>query len=72
MQTKYQINDRLSFMHFLDLEVGDKVPDGNTIWDFKKALKTNNIDRQLFDTFNKLLEEKGIITHKAPLLMPPL
>jgi len=68
MQVEYQINDRLSFMRFLGLEIGDKVPDGNTIWDFKEALKTNNIDRKLFDTFNKLLEEKGIITHKGSIV----
>ena len=68
MQIEYQINDRLSFMRFLGLEIGDKVPGGNTIWDFKEALKTNNVDRQLFDTFNALLEEKGIITHKGSII----
>jgi len=68
MQVEYQINDRLSFMRFLGLEIGDKVPDGNTLWDFKEALKTNNVDRKLFDTFNKILEEKGIITHKGSIV----
>ena len=47
MQIEYQINDRLSFMRFLGLEIGDKVPDGNTIWGFKEALKTNNADKKL-------------------------
>jgi IS5 family transposase len=68
MNTQYQINDRLSFMRFLDLEVGNKVPDGNTIWDFKEALKTNNIGQKLFNTFNKQLEEQGIITHKGSII----
>ncbi|MDR0373511.1 MAG: transposase [Nitrososphaerota archaeon] len=68
MTAQYMINDRLSFMHFLGLEIGDKVPDGNTIWDFKEALKTNQTDRKLFDTFNKILEEKGIITHKGSII----
>jgi len=68
MQIEYMVNDRLAFMRFFGLEIGDKVPDGNTILDFKEALKTNNIDRQLFDTFNALLEEKGIITHKGSLV----
>ena len=44
---QYQINDRLSFMRFLGLEMGDKVPDGNTIWDFKEALKENQVDKKL-------------------------
>ncbi|MDR2203415.1 MAG: transposase [Nitrososphaerota archaeon] len=59
MNAQYQINDRLSFMRFLNLEVGDKVPDGNTIWDFKEALKTTGVGQKLFDTFSILLEEKG-------------
>lgn len=68
MSVEYQINDRLTFMRFLNLEAGDKVPDGNTIWDFKEALKTNNLGKKLFDTFNLLLEEKGIITHKGSIV----
>jgi IS5 family transposase len=67
MQAQYQINDRLSFMRFLDLEIGDKVLDGNTIWDFKEALKENQVGKKLFDTFNTLLEEQGIITHKGSI-----
>jgi len=68
MGVEYQINDRLSFMRFLGLEVGDKVPDGNTIWDFKEALKKHKTDRKLFDLFNIMLEEKGIITHKGSIV----
>lgn len=65
---EYQINDRLSFMRFLGLEVGAKVPDGNTVWDFREALKENGVDRKLFDLFNAMLEEKGIITHKGSII----
>jgi len=68
MGIEYQINDRLSFMRFLGLEIGDKVPDGNTIWDFKEALKEKEVDRKLFDLFNKKLEEQGIITHKGSII----
>jgi IS5 family transposase len=65
---EYQINDRVSFCRFLGLEFGDKVPDGNTIWDFKEALKKSDVDRKLFDLFNAMLEEKGIITHKGSII----
>jgi IS5 family transposase len=65
---EYQVNDRVSFCRFLGLEFGDKVPDGNTIWDFKEALKEHGVDRQLFEKFNAMLEEKGIITHKGSLV----
>jgi len=68
MAAEYHINDSLSYMRFLELEVGDKVPDGNTIWDFKEALKENEVDRKLFDLFVKMLEEQGIITHKGSII----
>jgi len=65
---EYQVNDRASFCRFLGLEFGEKVPDGNTIWDFKEALKEHKVDRKLFDLFNRMLEDKGIITHKGSLI----
>jgi IS5 family transposase len=65
---EYQINDRVSFCRFLGLEFGAKVPDGNTIWDFKEALRKANVDRQLFDLFNEKLEKQGIITHNGSII----
>jgi IS5 family transposase len=63
-----QILDRLSFNDFLDLCVGEKIPDANTIWEFKEALKDFEIDRILFDKFNEMLEIKGIISHKGTII----
>jgi IS5 family transposase len=68
MGTEYQINDRFSFLRFLGLEVGDKVPDGNTIWDFKEALKEHATDRKLFEMFNKRLEKEGVITYNGSIV----
>jgi IS5 family transposase len=68
MGIEYQINDRFSFLRFLGLEVGDKVPDGNTIWDFKEALKDTGVDRKLFDLFNEMLEERDIVTHRGSIV----
>lgn len=68
MAAEYHINDSFSYMRFLGLEIGDKVPDGNTIWDFKEALKEKEVDRKLFDLFNEMLEEQGIITHKGSII----
>jgi IS5 family transposase len=65
---EYQIVDRYSFMRFLGLSAGDMIPDGNTVWDFKEALKAKGVDRRLFDLFNTMLEEKGIITHKGTII----
>ena len=68
MATEYHINDSLLYMRFLGLEIGDKVPDGNTILGFKEALKEKEVDRKLFDLFNEMLEEQGIITHKGSII----
>ena len=68
MALEYQINDRVSFCRFLGLEFGAKVPDGNTVWDFKEALKKQEVDRKLFDLFNEKLESEGIITHKGSIV----
>ena len=65
---EFQIVDSYSFMRFLGLAMGDRIPDGNTIWDFKEALKTKGVDRKLFDLFNKMLEDKGIIRHKGKII----
>jgi IS5 family transposase len=65
---EYQINDRLSFLRFLGLEIGDKVPDENTIRDFEEALGKRKTDRKLFDLFNAALEEKGVITHRGTIV----
>jgi len=37
-QVEYQINDRMSFMRFLDLTIADDVPDSRTVWNFRKQL----------------------------------
>jgi IS5 family transposase len=68
MASEYQINDRVSFCRFLNIQFGDKVPDGNTIWDFKEALKTHGVERKLFDLFNEMLETEGLITHKGSII----
>lgn len=67
-QTEYQINDRMSFMRFLGLGLEDKVPDAKTIWLFKDTLTKAGIMEQLFSQFNRMLEERGIITHKGTIV----
>ena len=37
-QTEYLVRDRLSWMRFCDLGPADRVPDANTLWDFREAL----------------------------------
>ena len=37
-RTEFYLRDRLSWMRFLGLGLGDAVPDANTIWTFREAL----------------------------------
>ena len=37
-QIAYQVRDRLSFMRFLGLGLGDRVPDARTLWLYREAL----------------------------------
>ena len=37
-RTEYLVKDRLSFMRFLGLSLADRVPDANSIWNFREAL----------------------------------
>ena len=67
-QTEYQINDRLTFMRFLGLSIEDKVPDAKTIWLFRDILTKAGVIRQLFDRFNKQLEDAHLITRKGTIV----
>ena len=60
-QTEYQINDRLSFMRFLGLELKDKVPDAKTIWLFKEKLIEARVSKKLFEKFEKELARNNLI-----------
>lgn len=66
--TEYMINDRLSFQRFLGLTLGDKVPDAKTIWAFKEQLREDFIDLELFTMFERIMEEKGIITRTGSIV----
>ena len=68
--TEEQIEDRFSFMKFLDLRVGDSIPDQNTIWDFRESLEAEGRDgtRKLFDLLQKLLKSKGIMAMEGSIV----
>ena len=67
-QTEYQINDRISFMRFLGLHLGDRVPDAKTIWHFRDTLTKADVIRELFDVFNRQLEEAHLITRTGTIV----
>ena len=56
---EYLIKDRLSFMRFLGLGLADPVPDANTIWTFREALKRAGAVQVLFARFDTTLRAAG-------------
>ena len=67
-QTEFQIKDRLSFMQFLNLEIGDKVPDEKTIWHFKEQLKEKHLSKKLFELFTTTLISNGIVAKEGSIV----
>jgi len=60
-QAEFVINDRLSFMRFLGLSVGDDVPDAKTIWLFRERLTQARAIDNLFACFDKHLAKSGYL-----------
>src|SRR5688500_17609353 len=60
-RTEFLINDRLSFMRFLGLALGDRVPDATTIWLFRERLTKAGTIEALFARFDRAIREAGYI-----------
>ena len=65
---EYQILDRLSFMRFLALDAGDKVPDSKTIWLFREKLKNAGLIEELFSKFDNYLNVNGFSARKGQII----
>jgi IS5 family transposase len=65
---EYQILDRLSFMRFLGLRVGSRVPDAKTIWLFREQLTEAGVAERLFRQFDKFLDEHGFTARKGQII----
>ena len=60
-QVEYQIRDRFSFMRFLSLGLGDKVPDAKTVWLYRDRLAQAGMIEELFEDFDGYLEKQGYL-----------
>lgn len=67
-QAEYQINDRMSFMRFLNLTISDDIPDSKTIWNFSEKLKDLDLVKELFDLFGKELSRLGLIVNEGKII----
>jgi len=68
--TEKAIADRLSFHAFLDLRLGDEIPDANTLWDFKELIEKDKRDgaRKLFEAFHATLTSEGLIAKEGSIV----
>jgi transposase, IS5 family len=60
-RAEYLVKDRLSFMRFLGLGLADAVPDANTIWTYREALKRADAVQALFARFDATLKAAGYL-----------
>ena len=67
-QTEYQINDRMSFMRFLDLTIADDIPDSNTIWNFTEQIKDLALTESLFKRFEEELVKLNLIVNEGKII----
>ena len=67
-QIEYQVRDRLSFMRFLGLGLGDLVPDAKTVWLYREALAKAGMVDELFAQFDGYLARRGYIARGGQIL----
>lgn len=67
-QVEFQINDRLSFMRFLEISMADEVPDSKTVWKFRETLTQLEMIKPLFDIFLDELRKKNLIVNEGKIL----
>lgn len=65
---EFQINDRISFMRFLGLGLGDKIPDAKTVWLFREKLKEDSVIEVVFSRFDMYLRENGYSAHGGQIV----
>ena len=65
---EYQIMDRISFMRFLGLSLGDRVPDAKTIWLFREQLTEAKLVKKLFGQFDEFLRSSGFAAQKGQII----
>ncbi len=67
-QIEYQINDRMSFMRFLNLTISDDIPDSKTVWNFREQMVNLNLVDVVFDLFLKELGQLGLIVNEGKIV----
>jgi IS5 family transposase len=67
-QIEYQINDRMSFMRFLNLSISDDIPDSKTVWNFREQIVDLDLVDVIFTLFIKELERLKLIVNEGKIV----
>jgi transposase, IS5 family len=67
-RTEFYLRDRLTWIRFLGLGLGDPVPDANTIWLFREQLTKAGAIGRLFDLFDRQLRAAGYLAMSGQLV----
>lgn len=67
-QTEYLVRDRLSWMRFCRLGPEDRVPDANTLWDFREALISAGALDGLFERLDRAITAAGYLPRGGQIL----
>jgi transposase, IS5 family len=67
-RTEFYLRDRLTWMRFLGLGLGDAIPDANTIWTFREALTKAGAIQRLFERFDRELRGAGYLAMSGQLV----
>lgn len=67
-RAEFLINDRLSFMRFLGLNLCDKVRDAKTIWAYRERLTQAGAIEGLFARFDEAIRDAGFIAMSGQLV----
>lgn len=65
---EFYVNDRLTWKRFLGLSLEEKSPDEKAFWAWEELLAKSGRYEELFQIFNRQLEERGIIAKKGSLV----
>jgi len=67
-QVEFQINDRMSFMRFLNFTISDDIPDSKTIWHFRERLIDMELIEPIFKLFLIELDKLDLIVNEGKII----
>ena len=67
-QVEFQINDRMSFMRFLNLTISDDIPDSKTVWNFRQQIVDMQLIDSIFDLFLGELERLNLVVNEGKII----